>query len=458
MIRKFFILLLGGILLTACASQPKLKSLSHMDQHTNSKRQLKIQQWHSSNGTRVIFMQAHELPMLDLRLTFAAGSSKDGQHHGLSFLTNALLDEGSDKVDARQIASGFEELGAIFAHSSYRDMAVISLRTLADPQQSDPAIALLARVIDTPEFSDSSLQRLQDQLLNSFERQNKNPARVASKLLFQHLYKQHPYAHQPGGDAQSITRIKPAQLASFYRQFYSAGNAQLVIVGDLDQQRAQQIAEQISSALPAGNAAAAVAQPQPVTAGYWHEQMDIQQTHIHLAQLGIQRDHPDYAALYVANQIFGGSGFGSRLMEEVREKRGLTYGIYSAFSPMQATGPFMISLQTKNESAQQALDLVLDLQQQLIEQGVSQQELQSAKKQILGSYPLANASNSAIVNQLAMLAFYDLPLDWQDSFIEQIAQLSLEQVNQAIARHLQPEQQILITTGPQQLQYRVPAK
>src|SRR5690606_10070276 len=174
---------------------------------------------------------------------------------------------------------------------------------------------------------------------------------------------------------------------------------------------------------------------------------------IHLAQLGIQRNHPDHAALYLANQVFGGSGFGSRLMEQVREQRGLTYGIYSGFSPMQAPGPFTISLQTKTASAQQALDLVLQLQQDFIEHGISQAELDSAKRQILGSYPLANASNAAIVSQLAMLAFYDMPLDWQDQFIEQISQLNLEQVNRAIRQHIKPEQQLLITVGPRKLDF-----
>lgn len=441
------------LFLSGCSSwpgdsgQPQLQSLARIGHSDNSRRQLEISQWQTSSGTRVLFVQAGELPMFDIRLTFAAGSSKDGTQHGLAAMTSTLLDQGSSGLAADQIASGFEELGARFSHSSHRDMALISLRSLSDEKLGTAAVELFSQVIAAPEFAAPSLARQQNLLRNSFNQEHKDPAAMASKELFLRLYGEHPYAHPPSGTATSINAFTPQMLQNFYRQFYTAQNAQLVMVGDLSHERARAISERITSALPSGRAADKAPQATAPAPGHWHLDMDIQQTHIYLAQPGIGREHPDFAALYLANQVFGGSGFGSRLMSELREQRGLTYGVYSGLSPMQSGGSFVVSVQTRTETAQQALVLLRQLQQELVTQGITQAELDSAKRQITGSYPLANASNSAIVSQLAMLAFYGLPLDWQDQFIEQINQLSLQQVNQAIGRHLQPEQQILISVG-----------
>lgn len=451
--------LLAG-LLAACstgqAGSPALTSFKQLEQQAPVRRSLDIQQWHTSAGSQVLFVAAPELPMIDLRLTFAAGSSKDGGIPGLAGLTNALLDQGSANKSADDIALGFESLGAQLGNGSYRDMGILSLRTLSDAKFSEPALALFNEVLASPAFAQSAISRLKNQLYASFEHAKKDPATLASQALFAELYGTHPYAHPSSGTEQSIAGIGRQQLRAFYQRHYSAGNVQIALVGDLSRQRAEHIAEQISQALPQGPAVPPVQPATAVPAHSTHIEFDSSQTHILLAQLAIERGHADYPALYLANQILGGSGFGSRLMEEVREKRGLTYGIYSGLSPMQAAGPFMISVQTRAELSQATLELVRQLLRDFIQQGPTAEELAISKREILGSFPLSAASNSAIVGQLGTIGFYGLPLSWQDDFIRDIEQLSLEQVQAAIRRHLDADALTIVTLGPEVAQLPLP--
>ena len=191
-------------------------------------------------------------------------------------------------------------------------------------------------------------------------------------------------------------------------------------------------------------------------AGRQHIEHPSKQTHLLLAQLGIDRREPDYAALYIGNQILGGGGFGTRLMEEVREKRGLTYGIYSGFSAMQARGPFMINLQTRAELSEGALTLVQDILRNYLASGPTQKELDDAKRELAGSFPLSTASNADIVGQLGAMGFYDLPLTYLEDFMAQIQALSAEQVKTAMAKHLSPEAMLIVSAGPTVAQHPLP--
>ena len=394
--------------------------------------------------------------MFDLRLTFAAGSSQDGGVPGLATLTNAMLNEGVPGKDVGAIAAGFEGLGAEFGNGAYRDMAVASLRSLSAREQREPALALFADVLGKPTFPADSLARIKNQLLAGFEFQKQNPGKLASLELFERLYGQHPYAHPSDGTAQSIPAITRQQLQAFHARAYAAGNAVIALVGDLSRAEAEAIANQVSAALPQGPALAKIAQPQTPKPGTSHIEYPSNQTHLMLAQLGIDRRDPDYAALYLGNQIFGGGGFGTRLMSEVREKRGLTYGVYSGFSAMQARGPFMINLQTRAELSQGTLALVKQLLADYLRDGPTQQELDNAKRQLAGSFPLSTASNADIVGQLASMGFYNLPLSYLDDFMRDVQNLTTEQVKAAMAKHLDPEALVVVTAGPTVPQKELP--
>ncbi|PKQ42053.1 peptidase M16 [Pseudomonas sp. YY-1] len=459
------LVLSSALLLGACANlsdkaptgdAAKLQSLAALDGKAPTRRTLDIQTWNTAQGAKVLFVEAHELPMFDLRLTFAAGSSQDGGVPGLATLTNAMLNEGVPGKDVGAIAAGFEGLGAEFGNGAYRDMAVASLRSLSAQEQREPALALFAEVLGKPTFPADSLARIKNQLLAGFEFQKQNPGKLASLELFERLYGQHPYAHPSDGTAQSIPAISRQQLLAFHARAYSAGNAVIALVGDLSRAEAEVIANRVSAALPKGPALAKIAQPQTPKASASHIEYPSNQTHLLIAQLGIDRRDPDYAALYLGNQIFGGGGFGTRLMSEVREKRGLTYGVYSGFSAMQARGPFMINLQTRAELSEGTLALVKQLLGDYLRDGPTQQELDDAKRELAGSFPLSTASNAAIVGQLASMGFYDLPLSYLDDFMRDVQSLSTEQVKAAMAKHLDPEALVVVTAGPTVAQKELP--
>ncbi|CAI8956038.1 M16 family metallopeptidase [Pseudomonas chlororaphis] len=438
-------------------SSQKLQSLAELDGKAPSHRSLDIKTWSTAEGAKVLFVEAHELPMFDMRLTFAAGSSQDGDAPGLAMLTNAMLNEGVAGKDVGAIAEGFEGLGADFGNGAYKDMAIASLRSLSAPDKRTPALQLFADVVGKPTFPADSLARIKNQMLAGFEYQKQNPGKLASLELMNRLYGSHPYAHSSDGTAQSVPPISLAQLRAFHAKAYAAGNVVIALVGDLSRSDAEAIAAQISSALPKGPALAKIPQPSEPQASIGHIEYPSSQTSLLLAQLGIDRDDPDYAALSLGNQILGGGGFGTRLMSEVREKRGLTYGVYSGFSPMQARGPFMINLQTRAEMSEGTLKLVQDVLADYLKTGPTQKELDDAKRELAGSFPLSTASNADIVGQLGAIGFYNLPLSYLEDFMQQSQSLTVEQVRDVLNKHLSADKMVVVTAGPTVPQKPLPA-
>ncbi|MGY3258345.1 M16 family metallopeptidase [Pseudomonas chlororaphis] len=438
-------------------SSQKLQSLTELDGKAPSRRSLDIKTWSTAEGAKVLFVEAHELPMFDMRLTFAAGSSQDGDAPGLAMLTNAMLNEGVAGKDVGAIAEGFEGLGADFGNGAYKDMAIASLRSLSAPDKRAPALQLFADVVGKPTFPADSLARIKNQMLAGFEYQKQNPGKLASLELMKRLYGSHPYAHSSDGTAQSVPPISLAQLRAFHAKAYAAGNVVIALVGDLSRSDAEAIAAQISAALPKGPALAKIPQPSEPQASIGHIEYPSSQTSLLLAQLGIDRDDPDYAALSLGNQILGGGGFGTRLMSEVREKRGLTYGVYSGFSPMQARGPFMINLQTRAEMSEGTLKLVQDVLADYLKTGPTQKELDDAKRELAGSFPLSTASNADIVGQLGAIGFYNLPLSYLEDFMQQSQSLTVEQVRDVLNKHLSADKIVIVTAGPTVPQKPLPA-
>jgi zinc protease len=231
-------------------SSQKLQSLTELDGKAPSHRTLNVQTWNTAEGAKVLFVEARELPMFDMRLIFAAGSSQDGDVPGLALLTNAMLNEGVAGKDVGAIAQGFEGLGADFGNGAFKDMALASLRSLSAADKREPALKLFSEVIGKPTFPDDSIARIKNQMLAGFEYQKQNPGKLASLELMDRLYGDHPYAHSSDGTAKSVPAITLAQLKAFHQKAYAAGNVVIALVGDLSRTEAQAIAAQVSSALP----------------------------------------------------------------------------------------------------------------------------------------------------------------------------------------------------------------
>jgi zinc protease len=432
----------------ATPTPSRLETLAGAEAATPAYRKLDVQRWQTKGGARVLFVEAHELPMFDLHVTFAAGSAQDGPSPGLALMTNAMLNEGVPGKNVDAIARGFEDLGADFGNGSYRDMAVVNLRSLVDESKREPALSLFTQVVGKPTFPADSVARIKNQLMAGFEQQKQSPTVLANQAFLSKLYGDHPYGHPSEGNAKSIKAITVEQMRAFHKRAYTSGNAVIALVGDLDRPQAEAIAERISSALPAGPALPLIPEAKPLAASTTHIEFPSKQSHLLIGQLGISHNDPDYVALNMGNQILGGGGFGTRLMTEVRERRGLAYGVYSGFTSMQGRGPFTISLQTRASVSTGTLELVRQILQDYLRQGPTEAELAAAKKELAGSFPLSNASNASIVGQLVSMGFYNLPASWLDDYMSQSQQLTVDQVRSAMNRHLDADKMLVVTVGP----------
>ena len=410
-----------------------------------------IEHWQTSNGARVYFVQARDLPMLDVRVTFDAGSARDADKPGMALLANGMLSEGAAGKNAQQLAEQFESVGAAFGNGTSRDMAWLRLRSLSDPRYLQPALDALENILIKPEFPQDAWQRELKRLQFSLKAKLQSPGAIAEDAFNKALYGDHPYASPEDGTEQSLATLKLKDLQTFYRRYYVAKNALLVLVGDLDRQQAEKLAQDLLGALPAGENPPAIPAVKPLTAAKnIHIDFPSQQSHVLIGQPASRRNDPDYFTLYVANHTLGGSGFASRLMDEVREKRGLAYSVYSYFSPLRENGPFQLGLQTRGDQTQQALDIANKTLSDYVQQGPTDKELEAAISNITGGFALRIDSNSKLAEYLAMISFYNLPLDYLDRFVERIREVNAPAIRAALKRNLDPQRMVTVVVGPKQ--------
>lgn len=409
-----------------------------------------IEHWQTSNGARVYFVAAPELAMVDIKVVFDAGSAHDGDLSGTALLTNAMLSEGAAGLNTNQISAAFENVGAQFSNSSERDMALLSMRSLTADFALTPALKTFQQVLTQPNFPSASFERLQKQMLIGLQAEKQSPGAIASRAFYSNLYGNHPYAAMPAGNDSSVKALNIAALKAFYQQYYVANNAIVVLVGALNVEQAKAIAENLLADLPAGKIAPTLTKVAPLlTAKNITIDHPSSQTHLMMGQPGISRHDPDYFALYVGNHILGGSGLVSQLSNEVREKRGLSYSVYSYFRPMRDLGPYQFGLQTKNDQAKEALDVVQNTLSNFISQGPSAAELTAAKQNITGGFALRLDSNSKIAGYITMIGFYNLPLDYLNTFKESINAISIEQIKEAYSRRIHADKMVTILVGGQ---------
>jgi len=407
-----------------------------------------IQQWQTPNGVRVLFVQDDILPMLDVRLLFDAASSRDDGLPGLAALTNGLLAEGAAGKSAQQIAEDFESVGAKFDNNSLRDMAYVGVRTLTRKRYLDRAMDTLAEVLTRPDFPAQAFERELARMKVAREATKQSPSDIAEETFYKALYRDHPYATPVGGTDESLAAIRPDDVRAFYRKYYVAGNALLVMVGAVDRTQAQAIATKLTASLPAGHKPAPLPPVPALTeAKTVRIEFPSKQSNIYVGQPGMTRNDPDYFALYVANHPLGGSGFASRLVQTIREDRGLAYSVYSNFTPMREAGPFTMGMQTRADQTEEALSLMMTELDNYVSDGPTQAELDAAESNITGSFPLGLDSNSKLLGYLAMIGFYDLPLDYIETFIDHVRAIDLAAVNDVLKRRLRPGRMLTVIVG-----------
>lgn len=406
-----------------------------------------IQHWQTSQGSRVYFIENHDLPMVDLSVSFPAGSARDTvAQSGLAGLTRYMMTLGAAGLSEEVITNRFADVGAVLGGDFDADRASFKLRTLVSEQ--DKALDVFKKILHQPDFPEAVLAREQLRIIAGLQESATKPEHIANRLWMQGLYGQHPYALDDSGEEATIKALRVDDLKRFYRTYYTAKSAVVALVGDMSKAQAEAIAESLTKDLPQGEAVGKLPLVSPRTQASLEKlPHPASQAHILIGQAVLKRGDPDFFPLYVGNYVLGGGGFVSRLTEQVREKRGLVYSVYSYFSPMAQAGPFQIGLQTKKEQAEEALKLVNETVTHFIDKGVTEKELEAAKSNLIGGFPMRIDSNRKLLDYLSIIGFYQLSLNYLDAFINGVQKVTVEKVNEAFKRRVHPEQFVTVIVG-----------
>ena len=411
---------------------------------------LPIQHWQTSNGARVYFVENRDIPMLDLSIDFAAGAGFDrAQKQGVASMTNRILQRGSEGLTEDEIASKTADVGAGISGRFDSDRAGLGMRTLSSRAEREQALEVFTRMLQKPLFPANVLAREKTRLIGSLKESDIQPGTIAGLTFNRLMYGAHPYGLRASGDIESVGNISRDDLEAFYRQNYVAKGAVIAIMGDVSRDEANAIAERITAGLPQPqNSAAALpvveAKAEKVTRLIPHH---ASQSHILIGSIGIARGDPDYFPLFVGNYILGGGGFASRINDEVRQKRGLAYSASSYFSPLAQKGSFVISMQTRKDQAQEAMDVTLKTLRDFVANGPTAKELQDAKSNLVGGFPLRIDNNRKIHDYLGFIGYYNLPLTYLDEFIGHVERVKLADIKRAFAARIDPDKLITVVVG-----------
>jgi zinc protease len=408
-----------------------------------------IQHWQTNSGAEVYFVENHDLPIVDLSVNFAAGSARDtAEKSGLAGITRYMMTLGAAGMSDEVIANKLADIGAVLGGEFDGDRAALKLRTLSSEREQKQALDVFGKILQKPDFPASVLAREKARIISGLEESATQPEGMVNKAFMTALYGSHPYSLDESGEIATVAKLSVADLQAFYQQHYRANGAVIAMMGDLSRAQAEAIAESMVSGLPKGPANPAIAQVTypnaPVTQRIAHP---ASQSHILLGYPGIKRGDPDLFPLYLGNYVLGGGGFVSRLTEEVREKRGLVYSVYSYFMPMAEVGTFQIGLQTKKEQADEALKIVRATLTEFLAKGVTDAELKAAKANVIGGFPMRIDSNSKILDYLAVIGFYKLPLNYLDEYNSKVAAVTAAQIKDAFNRRLKPENFVTVIVG-----------
>jgi len=400
------------------------------------------------NDLMWLFSRQSGLPLVTLELLIKAGTLQEPKgKEGLANLTASLLLSGTKKRRATQIAQEVDFLGARLKAGGGDDFASISLTVLK--KDLGPGLELLKDVLLNPTFAPPEVQRKVAQFKAALESEQDEPMVVAGRTFAKDLYGDFPYGHPVLGTPQGLSAITPKDLAEFHRTYYRPNNAILAVVGDLTQDEARQWVTKTFGTWAAAPIPALKLPPIPPLAERKVVVIDkdLSQANIILGSLGIKRHNPDFYALQVMNYILGGGGFSSRLVDDIRENRGLAYSVGSSFAPGLEPGPFTVSLETKNASAAEAIKQVEAQLKLIMNQPVKDQELENAKSYFIGSFARKMDSLGKRAGLLGYVEVYGLGLDYPWKYPDLIRHLTPADIQKVAEKYLHPDKYLLVVVG-----------
>lgn len=419
---------------------------------------LPIEHWQEPSGAQVWLVQSPALPMVDVQIDFDAGSRRDpAAQAGLAAAVATMATKGvravgsAPAIDENALGEAWADLGAGFSASADRDSFSFSLRSLTDPPLLARAADLAARQMGHGAWPEDIWQRERARWSAAIREADTRPGTVAGKAFAKAVYGTHPYGQR--ATPETLAHIAPADLRAYAERYLQACRARVAIVGAVSRPEAQALVGRLLAHLPSGAPCSALAPVAEVPALARAEDVRIPfasaQAYVLVGQPGFRRSDPDFLALLVGNHILGGGGFTSRLTEEVREKRGLSYSVYSQFAPGLNAGAFSLSLQTRPDQAAEALKVSRAVLERFVAEGPTEDELRAAKDNLIGGFALRIDSNRKLLGNVVNIATNGLPLDYLEGWTQRVAALTVADVRAAMARKLQPERMVTVVLGAQ---------
>lgn len=417
---------------------------------------LPIEKLDSVKGAKAYLVQTQALPMLDIEISIDAGDRFDPTgKSGLASMTAELMNYGARSskgaLSEAQIADEIADLGANFGISVGGERAVIRIRSLSRKDLRDRAVQLASAMLSAPTYDAKILEREKQRAITGLLEAETKPESVLERRFRKSVYGNYPLSESPS--VKSVGSVSVSDLARFHQQFYRGDRIIVSIVGDVSPAEANEIVEVLLKNVPQSGAAIP-ALPQferspiePLASRQIYIPFDSQQAHIAMGMTAITRSNPDYFPLIVGNYILGGGGFVSRLMSEVREKRGLAYSVFSYFAPGKDTGIFQAGLQTKGDQATLALEVMNSTIANFIANGATPSELQAAKANLVNGFPLRIDNNRKLLDNVSSIAWNDLPLDTLETWTTKVDAVTLEQVSAAFQKYLAMDRMKIVVLG-----------
>ena len=400
------------------------------------------------NGMTVLVLEQHFLPIVEIHALIKAGAAQDPpEKAGVANLVASLLDEGTTTRSSRQLAEQIDFVGGSLTVQAGEDYTTASARTLK--KDIDLGFTLLADILQHPAFPKQEFERVRSQILGEISSDNDDPGHVAMKAFNQLVFQNHPYRWPVNGTEETLSKITLAEVQSFYTKEYLPNQVILTIVGDVTAEQATTLVQTHFGSWKKG-AVPSRAVKKPAAIDKKTVQLiekDLTQSTIVIGHSGISRTNPDFYAVTVMNHILGAGGFSSRLMDSIRDKQGLAYGIMSHYDARVMPGSFWINLQTRTETTNQAISGVLIEMKAIREAPVSDQELADAKAFLMGSFPLRLDSTSKLTQVLAQVEFFGLGFDYFSQYPKWIERVTKEDVQRAAKQYLDPQHYALVVVG-----------
>jgi zinc protease len=417
---------------------------------------LPIQEISLTNGSKAYLIQTSSIPMIDIEVSIDAGSRYDPKDKsGLAALTAALLTRGIEWrggiLNEALQADAIAELGASITASSSGERTIVRARTLSKPEILEPLLDLMVATLAKPVFDSHVIDREKQRIIAAVREGDTKPEVVLQKTFRNKVFANYPLSQSP--TVESVTLISQVDIKNFHRDFYRQDRVIVNIVGDVSQTKAHEIAQKLVTSLPSTGPQITPLPPlarspiAPESERVVRVPFQTQQTHIAMGMTAITRDNPDYFHLLVGNYVLGGGGFVSRLVGEVRDKRGFAYSVFSYFQPGRDTGTFEAGLQTRNDQANQALEVLQATISRFIEEGPTDSELAAAKSNLINGFPLRLDSNRKLLDNLSSITWNKLPLDTLDVWTQQVAAVRKEGIRNAFKRHLDMRRMISVLVG-----------